>query len=135
MPQIQEQDMHLDKIRADLEQAEEAWRDANENELPEEYYRLVTERKRKELADLMAKYHQENEAKRCATTSRLPPQDSTASSQAVGHSHPHFERPSERRRRLELERAERERSAGRGTGSRYSTNDDAFASFGGRYRR
>ena len=43
-------------MQAELTELEDKLREANESELPEEEFRLATEKKREELADLMKKY-------------------------------------------------------------------------------
>jgi len=48
-----EQDAQVEALRAELTKLEEAWREANEMELPEEELRVQTESKRKELQALM----------------------------------------------------------------------------------
>ena len=58
----QDQEAALNHIRAQLQQAEELWKHANENELPEERYRLLAEQKRKELSLLMQTFRDENES-------------------------------------------------------------------------
>jgi hypothetical protein len=70
-------------VRAELTRFEAELREANENELPEESYRLKAEAKRKELTALMTKFAKENEE------------------QQPSSSEMKFERPSERRKRLE----------------------------------
>jgi hypothetical protein len=79
----QEQEREIEAVRAELTRFEAELREANENELPEESYRLKAEEKRKELNALMAKCAKENEEQQPASTETK------------------FERPSERRKRLE----------------------------------
>ena len=82
------QEIELEKVRSELSSAEKRWREANEKELPEEEYRVLTEAKRKELSDLMKKFAEENESKNG---------DTTTGSDGMTK----LERPSERRKRLE----------------------------------
>jgi hypothetical protein len=92
-----------------LTKAEAALRDANENELPEEKYRVVVEEKRKELNDMLASFAAEASEK----------EESVPKTRK-------FERPSERRKRLDEERG--------GHHDEHTGEDDkdAFAHFGGR---
>ena len=76
-----DQEFQLRKLQDELEMAQEKWRDANEKELPEEQWRLLVERKRRALNDLMAQYKEENKGR------------------FVDDERMRFERPSERRRR------------------------------------
>lgn len=62
MTRFQDQEAALDHIRSQLEQAEGQLRYANENELPEERFRLLAEQKRTELSRLMQQFRTENEA-------------------------------------------------------------------------
>lgn len=55
-----EQEAQAEAIRLELTAAEEAFWDANENEMPEEALRLEVEKKRKELHDLMEKFQEMN---------------------------------------------------------------------------
>ena len=83
------QEIELEKVRGELSSAEKRWREANEKELPEEEYRVLTEAKRKELSELMKKFAEENNSK----------SDETTRSDGITK----LERPSERRKRLELQ--------------------------------
>lgn len=82
------QDAELDVIRRELKTAESQWREANEMELPEETYRVLTEQKRKELKEMMDKFKLEN-----SKEEQLSSGDLTKT----------YQRPSERRKRLEQE--------------------------------
>lgn len=96
-------------VQAELTKAEAALREANENELPEEKYRIVVEEKRKELVDMLAKF--------AAEAIQEEPSDLKGRK---------FERPSERRRRLDEEK-------GHGhDGDHHGDDNDAFVHFGGR---
>mmetsp|Transcript_33656 Transcript_33656/g.38977 ORF Transcript_33656/g.38977 Transcript_33656/m.38977 type:complete len:255 (+) Transcript_33656:111-875(+) len=128
------QEAEVESIRAELTQAEEGLRDANERELPEEKFRVLCESKRKELNEVMASFTEMNVGKGGfdKQTSASSSNDSTYSangqtdrSSNVAVKQKTYERPSERRRRLEQERN------GGGTGG---SDQDAFTSFGGRER-
>jgi hypothetical protein len=95
-------------VQAELTKAEAALREANENELPEEKYRVVVEEKRKDLNDMLAKFAAEASEK----------EESVPKTRT-------FERPSERRKRLDEEKG--------GHDEHYGGDDnDAFVHFGGR---
>lgn len=49
-------DIEIEATRAELVKLEHKLREANENELPEEEFRVAVEAKREELATLMKKY-------------------------------------------------------------------------------
>jgi len=83
------QEVELDAVRRELKAAENRWRDANEKELPEEEFRLLTEQKRKDLKDLMEKFALENSKDEDILNKNEPAKK--------------LERPSERRKRLEQE--------------------------------
>jgi hypothetical protein len=102
-------------VQAELTKAEAALREANENELPEEKYRILVEEKRKELVDMLAKF--ETEAIK----------EKPSSDHLKGRK---FERPSERRRRLDEERG------GHGHDDHHhgDDDDDAFVHFGGHHK-
>lgn len=55
-----EQELELGTARTELTKIEEALREKNEKELPEEELRLVVEAKRLELRTLMAKFDEQN---------------------------------------------------------------------------
>ena len=93
-------------MQGELTKAEAALREANENELPEEKYRVVVEQKRKELTELLAKFAAESTS---STEKEEKPR--------------HYERPSERRRRLDEEK---------GIHHEQQQDSDAFVHFGGR---
>lgn len=87
-----EQEEELEILRAGLTKVEEELRDANERELPEEKFRVETERRRKELNEVMKNFQELNlqtQQEQLAEKANKPRQK--------------FERPSERRRRLEQE--------------------------------
>ena len=58
---IQKQQNQLAKLRRQLTKAEELWRDANENEMPEEKYRVMAENKRNELHNLELSFFQQKD--------------------------------------------------------------------------
>jgi hypothetical protein len=105
-----EQEAELEAVRVALTKAEKDLLEANENELPEETFRIKAEAKRKELNDLMSKFaHVSVDA------------NSEKGGQGEGRQ---FERPSER---------ERQRH---GDGGQDGGDDDAaFASFSSVRRR
>jgi hypothetical protein len=105
-----EQEAELEAVRVALTKAEKELLEANENELPEEAFRIKAEAKRKELNDLMSKFaHVSIDA------------NSEKGGQGEGRQ---FERPSER---------ERQRH---GDGGQDGGEDDAaFASFSSVHRR
>lgn len=108
------QDMHLKKLQDELTKAEEIWRNANENELPEDELRVVVEEKRRVLNDCMVRYKEENEAKMATIGNR------------------HFERVSERRKRQADEHRNEEVHERVGydkSGSCDDGKEDPFASF------
>jgi hypothetical protein len=101
-----EQEAELEAVRVALTKAEKDLLEANENELPEETFRIKAEAKRKELNDLMSKFAHVSV---------------DANSEKEGRQ---FERPSER---------ERQRH---GDGGQEGGEDDAaFASFSSVRRR
>lgn len=67
-----EQDAEAEVIRLALTQAEDAYWDANEKELPEEELRLDMEAKRKELHDLLEKFQEINLKKKREGSSSSP---------------------------------------------------------------
>mmetsp|Transcript_8767 Transcript_8767/g.18227 ORF Transcript_8767/g.18227 Transcript_8767/m.18227 type:complete len:361 (+) Transcript_8767:59-1141(+) len=156
-----EQDRQVELLRKELTEIEAKMREANENELPEEEYRVAAEGKREELNELMRMFQEVNleagggAAAAAAGVAGGGP--SAAGREKEGDrggdgderrgSTTKFERPSERRRRLEQKRRE-ERGAGGGGGGGYQGNldryhdsknnyeggDDPYASFGGSSR-
>jgi hypothetical protein len=111
---LQEQNIKIEEVQEELNKAETALREANENELPEEEFRVKAEAKRKELHDLMEQYTKENEEKKKEEEANKP-------------SRTHFERPSERRKRLDEEHGRRH--------PQDEPQADAYSSFGGKNRR
>lgn len=77
-----EQEAEVEAVQAQLTKLEREWRNANENELPEEQIRTAAESKRTELNALMKKFHDINAA-------------------AAASEQNQYERPSERRHRKE----------------------------------
>mmetsp|Transcript_14590 Transcript_14590/g.20621 ORF Transcript_14590/g.20621 Transcript_14590/m.20621 type:complete len:213 (-) Transcript_14590:48-686(-) len=112
-----DQDAEIQAIQAELTKAESDLRNANEQELPEEKYRVKVEKLRKELNELTAKYTAENAEKAKAKA------EAAVAEGKEGH---HFERPSERRRRLDEQAGKRTPHG--------NEDGDAFANFGGRRR-
>jgi hypothetical protein len=105
-----EQEAELEAVRVALTKAEKDLLEANENELPEETFRIKAEAKRKELNDLMSKFAHVSV---------------DANSEKEGGRQ--FERPSER---------ERQRHGDGGGGQDGGGEDDAaFASFSSVRRR
>ncbi|KAL7470513.1 hypothetical protein ACHAXS_010767 [Conticribra weissflogii] len=148
-----EQDRQVELLRKELTEIEEKMREANENELPEEEYRVAAEEKREELNDLMRRFQEVNlEAavggagagaaagagggvRAVAAAGKEKEGERGGDGDERRGSTTKFERPSERRRRLEQKRRE-ERSAGGYHGNRdgYEGGDDPYASFGGTSR-
>ena len=116
----------MEALRKELTEVEEKLREANENELPEEEYRVAAEEKREELNKLMKDF---------AALNAKGGDDKPTESGDTGGSKPerkHYERPSERRRRLEQKR--REEGGGYSYNKSYDHegggDDDAYKSFG-----
>jgi hypothetical protein len=103
-----EQEAELEAVRVALTKAEKDLLEANENELPEETFRIKAEAKRKELNDLMTKF------------AHVSVDGNKEGGQGEGRQ---FERPSER---------ERQRH---GDGGQDGEDDAAFASFSSVRRR
>jgi len=59
-----DQEASIDHLRVELERAEGQLRNANENELPEEGYRVLVDQKRNELTHLMQVFRDENDLKK-----------------------------------------------------------------------
>lgn len=158
MPRLTaEQDRQVELLRKELTEIEEKMREANENELPEEEYRVAAEGKREELNELMRRFQEVNleAGGGAAAAGAAGGGPSAAGREKEGErggegderrgSTTKFERPSERRRRLEQKRRE-ERSAGGGRGyhgnrdryhdnkNNYEGGEDPYASFGGSSR-
>ena len=129
---LAEQDKQVEDLRKELTEVEEKLREANENELPEEEYRVAAEEKRQELNKLMKEFAEMNVTGASADGEEADAKDSKPERK-------HFERPSERRRRLEQKRREeRGYNDGGYGGQRYDDNDggdDTFKSFGNRNNR
>lgn len=134
-----EQNKQVESLRAELTSIEEKLREANENELPEEEYRVAAEEKRSELNALMKEFAELN----VKEGAKVEKEDGGGESGSRGQPRK-FERPSERRRRLEQQRREEGGHGGGGGrggyhhgggGHRYNDYDnsgeDAYASFGG----
>lgn len=111
-----DQDAEIQAVQAELSRAEADLRNANEQELPEEKYRVVVEQKKKEMNEMVEQYTKENAEKA---------KEKAKAAGADGKHH--FERPSERRRRLDEEAGRETRAEG--------DSGEAFANFGGRQRR
>ena len=127
---VAEQNRQVESLRAELTDFEEKLREANENELPEEEYRVAAEEKRTELNALMKQFEEVNLKE--GVQEDKPKEDKPQRK---------FERPSERRRRLEQQRRQEGGGGGgyhHGGGGRYNDEyegEDPFASFGGRRDR
>lgn len=139
-----DQERDVEKLRGELTKIEEDMREANENELPEEEYRVAAEEKRTELNDLMAKFAESNLGDTGGLSEksqqvRSAPQSREGNPVDNG-GRPKYERPSERRRRAEQQRQQESGGGGGGGGYRGGGHDerdggdDAYASFGGRTR-
>jgi hypothetical protein len=109
-----EQEAELEAVRVALTKAEKDLLEANENELPEETFRIKAEAKRKELNDLMSKFAHVSDEK------------------GQGEGRP-MERPSERQER-NSEQGGRSRQHHREHGQE-GDDDAAFASFSSVRRR
>jgi hypothetical protein len=107
-----EQEAELEAVRVALTKAEKDLLEANENELPEETFRIKAEAKRKELNDLMSKFAHVSV-------------DANSEKGGQGEAR-QFERPSER---------ERQRHGDGGGGQEGGDDDAAFASFSSVRRR
>mmetsp|Transcript_12773 Transcript_12773/g.19037 ORF Transcript_12773/g.19037 Transcript_12773/m.19037 type:complete len:284 (-) Transcript_12773:141-992(-) len=126
-----EQDRQVEGLRKELTEVEEKLREANEQELPEEEYRVAAEEKREELNKLMKEFAEMN-LKGPSADVKVEEGADTKGGKADGRKH--YERPSERRRRLEAKRRE-EGGEGGGYGGHKSYDneggdDDAYKSFG-----
>jgi hypothetical protein len=106
-----EQEAELEAVRVALTKAEKELLEANENELPEETFRIKAEAKRKELNDLMTKF------------AHVSVDPNSEKGQGEGRG---FERPSERSER----QGHRDRDSGQD-----GDDDAAFASFSSVRRR
>ncbi|KAL7483780.1 hypothetical protein ACHAWX_000187, partial [Stephanocyclus meneghinianus] len=93
-----EQNRRVEAVRAELEEIEAQLREANENELPEEEYRVAAERKRDELNELMKEFQSVNLRDAEGSTTRAEEEERRGGKREETRK---FERPSERRRRLE----------------------------------
>jgi hypothetical protein len=109
--------MEVEGLREELTEAEQKLRDANEMELPEEQYRVVVDKKRTELKELMETFTKLNLEKpsSSSTVEKVETNGETT--------RPKFERPSERRKRLEEQHGGYEQGGGGGD------EEPAFSSF------
>lgn len=125
-----DQNRQVETLRTELTDLENKLREANENELPEEEYRVATETKRSELNALMKEFEEIN----LKDPPSVEQKRGDDQSKGVHQEKRKFERPSERRRRLEQQKRE---EGGHGGGYRHDGGggEDAYSSFGGRERR
>lgn len=125
-----EQDRQVEALRKELTEVEEKLREANEQELPEEEYRVAAEEKRQELNKLMKEFAELN-LKGPSADVKVEEGADAKGSKPDGRKH--YERPSERRRRLEAKRREEGGEGGYGGHKSYNNeggDDDAYKSFG-----
>lgn len=102
----QKQETWLETVRAELTVAEENLREANENEMPEEVFRVIVEQKRKELNNLLEKFKEANAREPNGVGGKDTLHEASSFKSGLRDASPKnsrkgFERPSERRRRLE----------------------------------
>jgi hypothetical protein len=85
-----EQEAELEAVRVALTKAEKDLLEANENELPEETFRIKAEAKRKELNDLMTKFaHVSDEKGQGDRPMERPSERAERSSEQGGRSRQH----------------------------------------------
>ena len=100
-----DQDRQVEALRKELTEVEEKLREANEQELPEEEYRVAAEEKRAELNKLMKEFTEMNLK---GPSADVKAETGGGRDGGKPNERKHYERPSERRRRLEAKRREEE---------------------------